>query len=47
MINYNIKFHNSDLASRQAAAELRAEIESQVIAGGSVTINFGKVFFCF
>ena len=38
------KIENSDLASRQAAAELRSKIESQVDAGKNVAINFRNVF---
>lgn len=38
------RIHNSDLASRQAAAELRAKVESQVKAGKNVAIDFSNVF---
>lgn len=44
MTGYQIEIDYSDLASRQAAARLRAEIESKVQAGEQVKLNFHKVF---
>jgi hypothetical protein len=43
MYTYSIKIADTDLASRQAAAVLRAEIESHVLADRKVTIDLGAV----
>ncbi|TAJ80357.1 MAG: DUF4325 domain-containing protein [Gallionellaceae bacterium] len=43
MFTYPIKIADTDLASRQAAAELRAEIERSVSAGKKVSIDLGAV----
>jgi STAS-like domain of unknown function (DUF4325) len=44
MTSYEIEIDHSDLASRQAAAELRAKIESHIQNGEHVAISFEKVF---
>ena len=44
MVTYPIKIADTDLASRQAAAELRAQIERRVLAGEKISIDLGAVF---
>jgi STAS-like domain of unknown function (DUF4325) len=44
MSTYRIKIGDSDLASRQAAAGLRAQIEQRVLSGDKVSIDLGSVF---
>lgn len=44
MTSYEININHSDLASRQAAAQLRAKIESHVQSGSHVAISFKEVF---
>ncbi|OGS96755.1 MAG: hypothetical protein A3K04_01020 [Gallionellales bacterium RBG_16_56_9] len=44
MFTYQIKIADSDLASRQAAALLCAQIERRVLAGEKVAIDLSAVF---
>lgn len=44
MTSYEIEIDHSDLASRQAAAQLRSKIELHVQSRQHVVINFRKVF---
>ena len=44
MNTYQIKIADSDLASRQGAAELRAQIEDRVSVGGKISLDLGDVF---
>lgn len=44
MNTFNLDINYSDLASRQAAAELRAVIEEHAAAGNLVALNFKDVF---
>ncbi len=44
MNTFNLDINYSDLASRQAAAELRAVIEEHAAAGNQVALNFKNVF---
>ncbi len=44
MNTFNLDIDYSDLASRQAAAELRALVEARASSGYQVALNFQKVF---
>jgi hypothetical protein len=44
MFTYQIKIADTDLASRQAAATLRAQIEQHVLTGDKVSIDLSAVF---
>jgi hypothetical protein len=44
MFTYPLKIADSDLASRQAAAELRARIEQGVLSGEKISIDLSAVF---
>ncbi|MFM9913268.1 MAG: STAS-like domain-containing protein [Methylophilaceae bacterium] len=44
MKTIQLSINYSDLASRQAAAELRANVEQSVLAGNQVAISFKGVF---
>ena len=43
MPSYQLKLSSSDLASRQAAAELRAVLEQHVRTGKRVSVDFSNV----
>lgn len=44
MFTYSIKIADTDLASRQAAAELRSQIVQHVLSGNKVSIDLSAVF---